>query len=524
MVKKYLSSLLKTSGIAPSGSNDDNQALADVLGERIDMTVYPRSIAGQNGVIFFFAKNGVDKYLCFASEASIPAAFGAKGKRARLTELELLVAIVPPSHERACALRQHLPFTAASVFGVRKALGTGDRLGLATPGHVRAVRGSGVVPYFAQQSIREMSRTHRTPEEVMDTATWGVFQCGWREGFGSDADHLKTTDDIDACFRAGFTFYTVDPGDHVDNEADRLDKGALAHRFEQLPWGDLESTASDCRAAYAGKDFPVGSELTIHMTDEAMLRAAVKYGKAIAHATRMYRHLKGRMGDKPFELEMSVDETHAPTTVPDHYFVASELRRLGVEWVSLAPRFIGEFEKGVDYKGSLNEFEAAFLQHVAIAKHFGPYKISLHSGSDKFSVYPIAARHAGELVHVKTAGTSYLEALRAIGQVAPGLFREILAFAFKRYDEDKATYHVSADPGKVPTPDRLKDGDLPGVLDLFDGRQLLHVTYGSVLTWEGDEGFYFRDRILSTLRENEDAHYAVLEKHLGRHVAPFKNV
>ncbi|NOZ20863.1 MAG: hypothetical protein GXP25_07210 [Planctomycetes bacterium] len=522
-MRAYLSSLLNSAGVAPPGSPEDNQALAQVLGEKVDMAVYPRSITGRDGVVFFFARQGLDKFLCFASETSIPAYFAAECKQARLSELELLVAIVPPSHERACALRQHLPFTAPQVFGVKKALGTGDRLGLATPGHVHAVRGSGVVPYFAQQSIREMSRTHRTPENVMDTATLGVFQEGWREGFGSDADHLKTTDDIDVCFKAGFTFYTVDPGDHVDNDADGLGRSALTQRFEQLPWSDLESTASDCRAAYAGKDFQVGPGLTIQMTEEDMLRAAVKYGKAIAHAARMYRHLKGKMGDKPFELEMSVDETFAPTTVPDHYFVASELKRLGVEWVSLAPRFIGEFEKGVDYKGSLEEFEAAFIQHVAIAKHFGPYKISLHSGSDKFSVYPIAAKHAGELVHVKTAGTSYLEALRAIGQVNPELFREILAFAFERYDEDKATYHVSADPGKVPTPDRLKDEDLPGVLDQFDGRQLLHVTYGSVLTCENEDGFRFRDRILTTLREHEDAHYAVLEKHLGRHVAPFRN-
>jgi hypothetical protein len=112
----------------------------------------------------------------------------------------------------------------------------GDRLGLATPGHVRAVRatGSSIAPIFAQQSIREMARTGRTPQQVMDDATWGAFLEGWTGGVGADADHLKTPADIDACLAAGFTFYTIDPGAHVDNRADRgprtLRAGGLPRR------------------------------------------------------------------------------------------------------------------------------------------------------------------------------------------------------------------------------------------------------------------------------------------------------
>ena len=152
---------------------------------------------------------------------------------------------------------------------------------------------------------------------------------------------------------------------------------------------------------------------------------------------------------------MSVDETATPTSVAEHVFVASELKRLGVKWVSLAPRFVGEFEKGVDYIGDLDAFRRSFAQHVAVAQHFGPYKISIHSGSDKFSIYPIAAELTGGLVHLKTAGTSYLEALRAIAKIDPALFREIMAFAIERYPEDRASYHVSADLAKVPAPESL---------------------------------------------------------------------
>lgn len=188
----------------------------------------------------------------------------------------------------------------------------------------------------------------------------------------------------------------------------------------------------------------------------------------------------------------------------------------------LAPRFVGDFEKGVDYKGDLDFFRADFARHVAIARHFGGYKVSIHSGSDKFAIYPIVAELAGDLVHLKTAGTSYLEALRALAGIEPGLFREILAFALDRYPQDKATYHVSADPAKVPQPGALADGELAGVLDLFDSRQVLHVTFGSVLTTRDEGGRYrFRDRLLFALRANEEVYYGAVAEHLRKHVAPF---
>jgi Tat protein secretion system quality control protein TatD with DNase activity len=176
----------------------------------------------------------------------------------------------------------------------------------------------------------------------------------------------------------------------------------------------------------------------------------------------------------------------------------------------------------VDYKGDLDEFKRTFKEHLAIARHFGPYKLSIHSGSDKFSIYEIVAREAGELVHLKTADTSYLEALRVTASKDAGLFRQILDFAFTRWEEDRATYHVSANLSRVPRPEDLKDEDLAGMLEQFDGRQLLHCTFGSVLTWKNTDGSYkFRDRLLLSLRRNEEAYYDALATHLGKHIAPF---
>jgi hypothetical protein len=474
------------------------------LEQLTDLAVYPRSVTETDNTTYFLAHDASRKQLGILGNAT-----GFEGKRRG----EVFLCPLMPAN--AVALRDRLPWLRPQPLGLQKSAGFGDRLGLATPGHVRAVRQfSGIAPIFAQQSVRENARTGRTPQQVMDDATWGVFQEGWHEPWGADADHLKTPADVDAFVTAGYTFYTVDPGDHVDNEAHNATHDILVDKVHALPWDMLEDTSQVLNKRYLERTFDLGAGFELAFSEEILLRAAAKYGRAIAHTVQMYRHLVSRMGDRPFELEVSVDETETPTSPHEHFFVASELKRLGVQWVSLAPRYIGRFEKGVDYMGGLAQFEAEFVKHVAIARHLGPYKLSLHSGSDKFSVYPIIARHAGDLVHLKTAGTSYLEALRAIASIDPSLFREVLAFAHQRYGKDKATYHVSADPAKVPAPDQLADSELAGVLDLFDGRQVLHVTFGSVLE-------RFGQQLKETLAQHEEVYYAAVETHFRKHLRPF---
>ncbi len=562
----FLNQLLMATELAPPLLPAEAEALAADLSRATDLAVYPRSLAARAGALFFLGRRGTTKVLgVLHAGATAASEFSGESRPITLDNRPLTLPLCPTDHPQALALRAALPFTAPVTLGLHLSIGCGDRLGLATPGHVRAVRKGRMAPMFAQQSIREMTRTQRTPDQVMDTATWGVFQEGWRAGFGADADHLKTTDDVDRCVAAGFTFYTVDPGDHVDNAAETDDPATLRRKVKALSWDDLEASPDDLRRRYIGPTFDLG-DFTITLGEGEWLRAAAKYGRAVAHTVRMYRHLATRMGGanpstsspvpgstcgvttgappwpagqpalarasgpgdgqvqagQGFELEMSVDETETPTTTAEHYFIASELKRLGVRWVSLAPRYVGRFEKGVDYLGDLAAFEADFARHIAVARAVGPYKLSLHSGSDKFSIYPIAARVASDLVHLKTAGTSYLEALRAIAGTDPDLFREILAFAFERYGEDRASYHVSADPARVPAPDRLADSELASVLDTFDGREMLHVTFGSVLTTQGAGGGYrFRDQLLAALEADEEAHYAALEAHFDRHIAPF---
>jgi len=500
--------------------------MIEAIQEATGFIPYQQSVTAIGNVAVYLGRRGGEKRLCLVWEKGAPPAFldsfcgerfaaAGQGK-----QYEALCGYL--DHTNAEGLRKHLPWTGPQVIGLATSVGLGDRLGIATPAHVRAVRGTGLRPFFAQQSIREMQRTGRTPEEVMDTATWGVFQEGWREGFGADADHLKTTEDIDATVAAGFTMFTIDPGDHVDNAAQTDDLATLSQKFDALPWRDLETDVSDMQRRCFDRSITLPDGTVITFDRDTILRAAAKYGKALAHTVRMYRHVKAKMSASGgFELEMSVDETATPTSVAEHAFVASELCRMGVKWVSLAPRFIGEFEKGVDYIGDLNAFRRSFAQHVAVAQHYGPHKISIHSGSDKFSIYPIAAELSGGLVHLKTAGTSYLEALRAISRIDPALFREIMAFAIARYPEDRASYHVSADLAKVPAPASLPDDALPGILDQHDTRETLHVTFGSVLRAEVEGKPRFRDRLMTALAEHEEVHYETVRAHLERHVKPF---
>ena len=420
----------------------------------------------------------------------------------------------------AAALRDTLPWLSPRTLGSGTSAGLGDRLGLATPGHVRAVRavGEGIAPIFAQQSIREMQRTDRTPREVLDDATWGIFAEGWTGGFGADADHLKTTADVDACVAAGYTFFTFDPGEHVDDRAETASAPALRSALDDLPWEDLQDRPSDLKRRYLDEHFEAEGR-RVHFDDLSLARAAVKYGRAVAHVARLYRHLAGAMGAGDFEVEVSVDETENPTTHAQHVFIARELRRLGARWVSLAPRYVGRFEKGVDYIGDVAEFEADLAVHAAIARAAspdGPYKLSLHSGSDKFSIYPALVRQTRGLAHLKTAGTSYLVAFGAVATLDADLFREIYAFALGRYGEDRASYHVSAQVSRVPSPCDLGDAELPGLLEQFDAREILHVTFGSVL---GEARF--RDRLFGLLQEHPERYAADLEAHFLEHLRPF---
>lgn len=410
------------------------------------------------------------------------------------------------------------------TLGLEPSFGFGDRIGLATPGHVVAMKqaGTGIEPIYPQQSIREMNRTGRTASQVMQDALDGMQQAGWDRRTGADADHLKTSADVDVTAEAGFTFFTIDPSDQVDAQADDYDETRLRDSFsavaEFAPWVH----------EYLGKSVTLSTGTVVELDEQTCLRAAVKYGRAIHLALELAQYIDRvqRAAGRPYEIELSVDETEQPTTHAEHYIIADQCLRHGMKLVSLAPRFIGDFEKGVDYKGDVAALERSLEDHAAIAQLLGPYKLSLHSGSDKLSMYAALARATRGRWHVKTAGTSYLEALRVVARHDETLFRSIVTFARQHYDRDQATYHVSAQNRSVPPPEDVADvrqleqvylqlwSNVPpgkGFTNL--GRQILHCTFGSVLT-DTKLGPLVRD----VLEQHTDTYTEVLVDHFVRHL------
>ncbi|CAN5577147.1 D-tagaturonate epimerase UxaE [soil metagenome] len=413
----------------------------------------------------------------------------------------------------------------ASTLGLAPSFGFGDRLGLATPGHVeslRRARQSSILPIFAQQSIREMTRTNRSPQQVMDDAQAGAIGAGYAGARGADADHLKTPADVDRTAEAGFVFFTIDPSGFVDAQADAYSAADLASRADAL--GDEVSWISN----YVGQQIKLPSGATLRLDEHVCQKASVKYGLAVNHASTLAEYIARVATDRsqPYEIELSVDETPQPTTLAEHYIVAHRCLTRGMKLVSLAPRYVGDFEKGVDYQGDLSVFERSLADHAAIAQVLGPYKLSLHSGSDKLSIYPAFARITRGRFHVKTAGTSYLEALRVAARNDAKLFRRIIDFSRSRYDIDKATYHVSATLEATPAASDVPDArKLESIyLELWDdvapnkgftapGRQILHCTFGSVLT-DPVLGKELRDLLIA----HQSTYTEVLADHFSRHL------
>jgi len=475
----------------------------------------------KKGCRYRLVGNPREKVLVISVELGRPFPAGFEGEELNgATERDLFCNLTA---KNAQALRTALPFTGPKLVGKGNSFGFGDRLGNAGAAHLRSLVNAGFRPVLAQQSIRELDRTGRSAQEVLDAATWAVFQEDFRGGYGADADHLKTFADIDRMMSAGFTMYTIDPSDYVNNAVEGMDDDQRKRAFQDLPWEALSDTPENFLARYTDTTFSLQYDVVLKPVRAEILHAAIKYGHVIVHTLQMYRYLKDTYPHSESEVELSVDETPYPTTPEEHLVIASELSRLGVDLVSLAPRFCGDFEKGIDFKGDLRQFEQEYRLHQAIAATYGGYKLSLHSGSDKFTVYELIGKLNLGTVHVKTAGTSYLEALRAIAIADPDLMRELLAFSLGRFDADRKTYHISADPAQIPPPSEIADTDLPRLLDDDHARQVFHVTYGSVLTATTPQGKpLFKDRLMQVLVREESLYETGLYQHFRRHISPFE--
>ena len=475
--------------------------------------IYPDSINYHEGAWYFLARGSSEKNLIICGEDDYFNKFdgntiSVNGKPAKVCSL---------SNSNCDILRQVFPFTNPSNHkGKDITIGLGDRLGIASPGHIRVVKDKPVFPVLAQQSIRELNLTGRTYKDVLSAACWAVFQEGYTKGFGADGDHLKTFDEVKMALDNGFTMITLDCSEHINNEVSSYTDDEVEKKYSEIELIERKHL----EATYLNKEFKL-NDVTISFEPDDFKKIVLIYLKAIKYTLDIYNNVIKNCG-RAIDFEMSIDETLTSTTPESHYFVASELIAGGVDITSLAPRFCGEFQKGIDYRGNIEQFTKEFDLHVKISQHFG-YKVSVHSGSDKFSVFPIIGEKTNGKYHLKTAGTNWLEAARVIAAEDPSLYRKIHKFALEHLNEAKKYYHISANPSNIPNIDDLKDEELPALFDKDDSRQVIHITYGLILLEKGSAGnTLFRDKIYSTLYKYEEEYCNALEKHIGRHLRLLK--
>lgn len=469
-------------------------SLLEALHIEPNTVLYERSIDAAAGTACAIVRRAGEKLLAVTGEKMSAFSGETSGK----------LKFCPLTVENARALHELLPYTRPrSHAGHKFTMGLGDRLGLATPGHIRAIAGYDVYPVFAQQSIRELTLTNRTFSEVIAAATFAVLQEGYKGGYGADGDHLKTEKEIGYAIASGCTMITLDCSEHIDIRAAAYTQAEVDAAYAALP----EEVRGHYEATYLDKELPIIGSLSL----SELKRIVLVFWKAILHAERCYQYIDA-IKTADVDFEMSIDETRTITSPAEHYIVASELIAHGVHPVSLAPHFSGEFEKGIEYSGNLNDFARDFVAHQEIAEHFG-YKLSVHSGSDKFSVFSTVGRVTGCHVHVKTAGTNWLEAMRVVAKHDPALYRRAHKFALAHRAEAEKYYHVSTNPDEIPNIDLQNDAYLPEYLQLPASRQTIHIAYGLLLNEK-----WFRDAFFPFMAAHEEEYYAGLVSHIGRHL------
>ncbi|MEC7680857.1 MAG: tagaturonate epimerase family protein [Planctomycetota bacterium] len=334
----------------------------------------------------------------------------------------------------------------------RFSFGVGDRFAHQAKAQLRAFemlaeQGVRVAPVW-NKSNREHSFVGSVPQSVFDAAKIAIDEMGWETPWYVDADHiqLQTVDAYLTCS----DFFTIDVADSIGKEADAATLDAFMARHPELV-GTL---------AIEGIDEP----MVISADD--VRSVASKYLLAVKEAGEIYRHIAAAKGEEGFIPEVSMDETDAPQTPPELLVILAALADEGIQLQTIAPKFTGRFNKGVDYVGDLTQFEKEFNDDLAVIAHaiktYGlpaNLKLSVHSGSDKFSLYPIIRRaldRTGAGVHLKTAGTTWLEEIIGLAEAGGDgleLAKEIYTYSYEHVEELCAPYASVIDIDRSQLPD-----------------------------------------------------------------------
>jgi len=407
----------------------------------------------------------------------------------------------------------------------RFSFGIGDRFGREAASQLEAVlraKGCGIdlTPVW-NKSYREHLIVGTHPSTVRGAADKAVSDLRWASPYFVDADHI-TLETVDPFLEAS-DFFTIDVARYIDRSTD----GQTIERFvSRHP--DLS-----CVIEIEGMDE------TIQGTADALRHAADRFLNATMEAGRIYRHIRAAKGAAHFLTEVSMDETSKPQTAYELLVILAALADEGVPVTTIAPRFSGRFNKGVDYVGDVERFEREFAATVAVVRHavsaYGlpsDLKLSIHSGSDKFSIYPAVLRvlhHTGAGVHVKTAGTTWLEELIGLAETGGEnlyLAKEIYRKAFLDREALCLPYAdvIDIDPSRLPSPDRVDSWsatqyaeslrhDIRNPLYNPHFRQLLHVGY-KIAAKAGPRYFHALETAAPHVSRNVTANL------LDRHIMP----
>lgn len=404
-------------------------------------------------------------------------------------------------------------------------IGTGDRFGKEASAQLSAVmeaKKKGVdLAIVWNKSFREHEIIHTKPLSVREAADRAVEVAGWDGAYYVDADHinLKSVD----LFVDSSDFFTLDVADYIGEKA--TDES-------------IEEFVKKNRSYAGSLDIP-GLDGPVTVKEEDIRSVAEKYLYAIQEAGKIYRHLVSVKGEGRFVTEVSMDETENPQTPEEMIFILAAIAQERIPAQTIAPKFSGRFNKGVDYVGDPDVFGKEFRDDMAViawaVEEFGMMrnlKLSIHSGSDKFSIYPHVRKAMEEIgggIHIKTAGTTWLEELIGLaesGGTGLEIAKEVYEKAFGRYDELAAPYAtvIDIDKSRLPAPadvnswtgrqyaDALRHDQSCSEYNL-NFRQLLHVGY-KVASEMGE-------RYLDALEEHrEEVARNVKENLLDRHIAP----
>ena len=370
----------------------------------------------------------------------------------------------------------------------RFSFGVGDRFAHEAEAQLAAfeqLAAAGVVvaPVW-NKSNREHSFIGSEPASVQVAAAVAVAARKWPHPWFVDADHIRL-DTVDR-FLDSSDFFTIDVADSIGKPASDADVLAFVARHPEL-----------------AKPLSVpGITKVIRMSEESLAAIARKYLLACREAGELARHIRARRGDA-IVIEVSMDETDEPQTPPQLLVILALLAEERIPLQTIAPKFTGRFNKGVDYVGDLAQFEQEFSDDVAVCRfavqRYGlpdSLKLSVHSGSDKFSLYPIIRRvlaATGAGVHLKTAGTTWLEEMIGLAEAGGDgldLAREIYAYALEHVDALCAPYAsvIDIDRAALPTIDVVNSWSGPEFAAAIRHvptnpafnpslRQLLHVSF-----------------------------------------------